>query len=76
MPTSSPGGAVDTPMDAALKNDPAEMQSLLDEIPLHRMAKPEEIAGLCVFLASDAAAYITGASYVVDGGMSRKSGSL
>ena len=69
-------GAVDTPMDAKLKKDDAEYEKLLGEIPLHRMAKPEEIAGLCTFLASDAAAYITGASYVIDGGMTKKSGSL
>lgn len=69
-------GAVDTPMDADLKKHADEYERLLDEIPLHRMAKPEEIAGLCTFLASDAAAYITGASYVIDGGMTKKSGSL
>jgi glucose 1-dehydrogenase len=40
------------------------------------MAKPEEIAELCIFLASEAAAYITASSYVIDGGMMQKSGSL
>ncbi len=69
-------GAVDTPMDAKLESDRPEYAELLAEIPLRRMAKPEEIAGLCVFLASDAGAYITGASYVIDGGMTRQSGSL
>jgi glucose 1-dehydrogenase len=69
-------GAVDTPMDAALKHDAPEYQALLAEIPLHRMAKPEEIADLCIFLASEAAAYITASSYVIDGGMMQKSGSL
>lgn len=69
-------GAVDTPMDAALKEQPQKYEALLDEIPLRRMARPEEIAELCVFLASDAAAYVTGASYVIDGGMTKKSGSL
>lgn len=69
-------GAVDTPMDAKLKADPKKFDKLLSEIPLHRMAKPEEIAALCAFLASDQAAYITGASYVIDGGMTKKSGSL
>lgn len=69
-------GAVDTPMDAPLKRDPQEMQKLLSEIPLRRMAKPEEIAGVVAFLASDEAAYITGATYVIDGGMTKESGSL
>ena len=69
-------GAVETPMDAALKKDPKELDALLAEIPLRRMAKPKEIAGLVAYLASDAAAYITGATYVIDGGMSKRSGSL
>jgi glucose 1-dehydrogenase len=69
-------GAVDTPMDAALKTDKKEYDTLLAEIPLGRMAKPEEIAGLVVFLASEAAAYITGATYVIDGGMTKQAGSL
>ena len=69
-------GAVDTPMDAALTQDKKEYATLLSEIPLRRMAKPEEIAQLCIFLASDDAAYITASSYVIDGGMMQNSGSL
>ena len=69
-------GAVDTPMDADLKQDRKQYGALISEIPLRRMAKPEEVAELCVFLASEAAAYITASSYVIDGGMMQKSGSL
>lgn len=69
-------GAVDTPMDEKLKENRETYDALLSEIPLKRMAKPEEIAGLCAFLASDAGAYITGASYVIDGGMTKQAGSL
>ncbi len=69
-------GAVDTPMDAPLKANPDEMKTLLDEIPLHRMGKPEEIAELCAFLASEGASYSTGSTFFIDGGMMRRSGSL
>jgi glucose 1-dehydrogenase len=69
-------GAVDTPMDAPLKADPKAMNELLSEIPLHRMGKPEEIGMLTVYLASDEAAYVTGQTYFIDGGMLRQSGSL
>jgi glucose 1-dehydrogenase len=69
-------GAVDTPMDAPLERDPDRMQQLLSEIPLQRMGKPEEVAALAVYLASDAASYVTGSTYVIDGGMMRHSGSL
>jgi glucose 1-dehydrogenase len=69
-------GAVETPMDAEIKKDPDQYGQLLSEIPLGRMGKPEEIAGLAVYLASDSAAYITGSTFVIDGGMMRQSGSL
>jgi glucose 1-dehydrogenase len=69
-------GAVETPMDAEIKEDPEQYESLLSEIPLGRMGKPEEVAALAVYLASDAAAYVTGSTYVVDGGMMRRAGSL
>ena len=69
-------GAVDTPMDAPLEQDASQMQQLLSEIPLQRMAKPEEVAALAVYLASDAASYVTGSTFVIDGGMMRHSGKL
>lgn len=69
-------GAIDTPMDKPVKRDPQEFETLLNEIPLHRMGKPEEVGRLCVYLASDDGAYVTGASLFIDGGMSKKSGSL
>jgi glucose 1-dehydrogenase len=69
-------GAVETPMDAEIKEDPEQYESLLSEIPLGRMGKPEEVAALAVYLASDAAAYVTGSTFVVDGGMMRRAGSL
>jgi glucose 1-dehydrogenase len=69
-------GAVDTPMDAPLKEDANQMQQLLSEIPLRRMGKPEEVAALAVYLASEDSAYVTGSTFVIDGGMMRHSGSL
>ncbi len=69
-------GAIDTPMDAPLKREPQEMEALLSEIPLKRMGKPEEVAEMCIFLASEAGSYITGATFLLDGGMSKKSGNL
>ncbi|HKU68126.1 MAG TPA: glucose 1-dehydrogenase [Candidatus Baltobacteraceae bacterium] len=69
-------GAVDTPIDAPVKRDPEKMKTLLSEIPMRRMGSPEEIAQLCVYLASEDAAYVTGASIFIDGGMSKQSGSL
>jgi glucose 1-dehydrogenase len=69
-------GAVDTPMDAHLKNDKSEYRDLLEEIPMHRMGKPDEIAAMCAFLASESASYSTGSTFFVDGGMIRSGGSL
>lgn len=69
-------GAVDTPMDAKLKADPKKYEALLGEIPLHRMARTDEIAAMCAYIASDEASYVTGASFIIDGGMTKKSGSL
>jgi glucose 1-dehydrogenase len=52
------------------------MEKLLSEIPLGRMGKPEEIASLAVYLASDASTYVTGSTFFIDGGMTRQAGSL
>src|SRR5579875_1081910 len=69
-------GAVDTPIDADVKANPKKWQSLLDEIPLHRVGQPEEIAKLAVYLASDASSYVTGSTFFIDGGLMRNTGAL
>lgn len=69
-------GAIDTPMDEATKANPTLDEELLREIPLHRWGRPEEVAGLVVWLCSEAASYITGTTMVIDGGMMRQAGSL
>src|SRR6266702_7960863 len=69
-------GAIDTPINAEVKGDPAKMATLLKEIPLSRMGQPEEVAKLALYLASDAAAYVTGSTYVIDGGLSINTGAL
>jgi NAD(P)-dependent dehydrogenase (short-subunit alcohol dehydrogenase family) len=51
-----------------IERDPY-VQGIFDRIPLKRAAKPEEIAGTVIYLASDAGGYTTGAMIVVDGGM-------
>lgn len=69
-------GAVDTPIDADVKADPEKMAALLKEIPLGRIGQPREIADLALYLASEAAAYITGSTFVIDGGLSVNTGAL
>ena len=68
-------GAIYTPIDADIEAQPEMEKSLMSEIPLNRWGRPEEIAGLAVYLASDEAAYVTGATYFIDGGMLRQAGS-
>lgn len=69
-------GAIDTPINAKTEEDPEKMRKLLAEIPLDRMGQPGEVAELCTYLASDAASYVTGSTYVIDGGMMRHAKSL
>ena len=64
-------GAIDTPINKSLLADKPKLDALLRNIPLGRLGTPEEVAALVAFLASDEAAYITGSTYVLDGGLMR-----
>jgi glucose 1-dehydrogenase len=69
-------GAIRTPIDAAEEGDAAAEAQLMAEIPMRRWGTPDEVAQLAVYLASDAAAYVTGSTFFIDGGMLRNAGSL
>jgi len=62
-------GAIETPINTALLNDPPKLKALLDNIPLARLGQVSDVAGVAAFLASSDADYITGATIVVDGGL-------
>ena len=54
------------------KNPTAVLQKMAMDIPLGRLGQPAEIAGLCVYLLSDAAAFVTGADFPIDGGLTSR----
>jgi 3-oxoacyl-[acyl-carrier protein] reductase len=66
----APGAA--TPMTETIRTDERFKQKYLERIPLGRWAEPEEIAPVFVFLASDAASYVTGQVLAADGGLTMR----
>lgn len=62
-------GAIETPINTKLLNDPEKLNALLKNIPLARLGQPQDVANLVAFLASEEANYITGSTFVVDGGL-------
>jgi glucose 1-dehydrogenase len=62
-------GATITPINRAWTEDPVKTEIVAGHIPLGRAGTADEMAGVCAFLASDDAAYITGQTIFVDGGL-------
>lgn len=68
-------GLVQTPLTRRHFDNPAALTAFIDRIPLGRPAQPAEIAGPALFLASDDASYVSGASLLVDGAWARTASS-
>ena len=69
-------GAVDTPINAETEADPEKMKALNNAIPIGRMARPDEIASVAAFVASDGASYLTATTIFADGGIMQSSPGL
>jgi glucose 1-dehydrogenase len=67
-------GMILTPMNKHAMDDADYRRALEKNIPLGRVGTPDEVAGVAVFLASPAAAYITGSTITIDGGLSLELG--
>lgn len=67
-------GIVETPLTAQIKNNPAWYQAYADKSILKRWAQAQDLVGAVVYLASDAAAYVTGSLFFVDGGWTAADG--
>ncbi len=63
-------GAIVTPINKFVLDDPEAKAAVEGEIPLGRMGQPDEIAAAVAWAASDQAGYVTGTTIVLDGGMS------
>ena len=64
-------GAVDTALWARNREVPGVIEQIEAQTPLRRWAEPDDIADVVVFLASDAARFVTGETVCADGGMAR-----
>lgn len=63
-------GWIATPLTQPLREDPARERAILSRTPMGRWGRPEELVGPALFLASEAASFVTGAVLTVDGGYS------
>jgi 3-oxoacyl-[acyl-carrier protein] reductase len=62
-------GWIDTDLSRPLLDDPAFVSETLPRVPLGRFGQPQDVASVAAFLVSDAAAYVTGSTLFVDGGL-------
>ncbi|MEA1832331.1 SDR family oxidoreductase [Methylobacterium durans] len=67
-------GLIQTPMTQQRFEQPEKIEASLKKIPWHRAGQPDEIAKVALFLASDDADYVTGQTWVVDGGLTMQWG--
>lgn len=66
------GGPIDTDALKAFTNYEEVKQATIDLSPLDRMGQPQDLAGACLFLCSDKASWVTGHTFIVDGGTTFK----
>lgn len=62
-------GAIETPINTKLLNNPEKLGALLENIPLGRLGQPKDVASVVAFLASSESDYVTGTTFFVDGGL-------
>jgi glucose 1-dehydrogenase len=65
-------GAIATPINQAVLDDPTASKNAISEIPWGRFGRPAEVASVALFLASDESEYVTGSTYYVDGGLTQQ----